>query len=51
MDGVDFVKFERYRTLIRDLLAEVVNNAFSVSREYIFDKQGKQRVSLYSQRN
>ncbi|MFY9381475.1 MAG: YaaR family protein [Eubacteriales bacterium] len=44
MDGVDFVKFERYRTLIRDLLAEVVNNAFSVSREYIFDKQGKQRV-------
>lgn len=44
IDGVDLVKFERYRTLISDLLAEVVNNAFSINREYIFDKYGKQRV-------
>lgn len=44
LEGVDLVKFERYRTLISELLAEVVNNAFSINREYIFDKFGKQRV-------
>lgn len=44
--NVNFEKFERYRALIREMVGEVVNNAFTVSRESVLDRFGKQRVYL-----
>ena len=42
--NIDMVNFERYRGLIRELVAEVVNHAFSVDRECVLDRSGRQRV-------
>jgi len=42
--SIDLVNFERYRGLIKELVAEVVNHAFSVDRECVLDRSGRQRV-------
>lgn len=43
-ENIDLLNFERYRRLIKELVGEVVNKAFSVNRECILDGAGKQRV-------
>jgi uncharacterized protein YaaR (DUF327 family) len=43
-EKMDIVNFERYRKLIGELMSDVVNNAFIVSRECVLDYAGRQRV-------
>jgi uncharacterized protein YaaR (DUF327 family) len=44
LDNADLSAFERYRGLIKDLLNEVVNNAYKLTSEYVLDERGRQRI-------
>ncbi len=37
-------KFERYRSLLKELLSEVLNNAFMLKSELVTDSYGLRRV-------
>lgn len=41
---IDISRFEKYRGMIKELLAEIVKNAYVLSSEYITDNRGRQRV-------
>ncbi|HBR08673.1 MAG TPA: DUF327 domain-containing protein [Clostridiales bacterium] len=43
-ERADIGAFERYRGLIRDLLNEVVNNAYLTKSERILDSSGRHRI-------
>lgn len=40
----DISLFEKYRARLKELLTEVVKNAYILSPEYVTDKDGRQRV-------
>lgn len=42
--NIDLANFEKYRNLISELISEVVNNAFTINKECILDRSGKQRI-------
>lgn len=42
--NIDLANLEKYLGLIRELVNEVVNNAFSLKKECVWDKSGKQRI-------
>jgi uncharacterized protein YaaR (DUF327 family) len=42
--NVNLPKFERYRILIKELLSEVLNNAFIMKSEMITDSLGSKRI-------
>lgn len=44
VDNVDLLKFENYRGLIRDLLNEVVKNAYILNSERVMDQSGMRRI-------
>jgi uncharacterized protein YaaR (DUF327 family) len=44
LDNADLSVFERYRGLIKNLLNEVVNNAYKLTSESVLDDRGRQRI-------
>ncbi|NMA37995.1 MAG: YaaR family protein [Papillibacter sp.] len=42
--NVNLPKFERYRSLLKELLSEVLNNAFMLKSELVTDSYGLRRV-------
>ena len=44
VENVDLFKFEKYRELIRDLLNEVVKNAYILNSERVMDHAGMRRI-------
>lgn len=44
LEHVDILKFEKYRSLIGELLEEVVKNAYFLCSERVLDYSGKQRI-------
>lgn len=43
-DNINLLNFERYRRLIKELVSEVVNRAYSLNKECVLDGNGKQRM-------
>jgi len=46
VDRADIDEFEKYRSLIGELLNEVVNNAYAINPEHILDTSGKRRIYM-----
>jgi uncharacterized protein YaaR (DUF327 family) len=44
LDNADLSAFERYRSLIKELLSEVVNNAYKLTAEFVLDDRGRRRI-------
>ena len=42
--NMDLANFEKYLSLIKDLVNEVVGNAFALKKECVWDKLGRQRI-------
>lgn len=43
-ERMDFTLFERYRSQMKELLSEIVKNAYKFNSEYVMDFNGRQRV-------